>query len=240
MKISPSARSIPFLALACGLWLDCSAESPSSGSPIGQGGSGGAVGTGNDSGSSSGGSAPEAGPAGNGSSSGTGFVDASTGGGSGSSGGDDASGGNLGDAAGDGSGGTSGGGDAGAAGGGEAGAMPSGDGGSSNCGDPITGKPGVSAMDYCAQYDAVCKFMSDGGGTGHYADMNDCLITYVGMSKLHKVFVDYTRACVAYTICRIQAGCLKSTICALPDQYRCPTSSGTHRDETPPPGAMCK
>jgi hypothetical protein len=150
-------------------------------------------------------------------------------------------GGDLGGAGGESTGGTSGSDDASAGGGGDAGTNSPGDGGrSSNCGDPVAGKSGVSAMDYCTQYDAVCKFMSDGGGSGHYANMNDCLMTYVGKSTMHKAFGDGTRACVAYTICRIQAGCLKPALCALPDQYRCPTNSGTHRDEAAPAGSICK
>ena len=105
-------------------------------------------------------------------------------------------------------------------------------GGTMDCGDPIKGIAGVTAMDYCTAYARVCMF----GQAGHYANMNDCVMTYGGHSTMHKAFDDGTRACVAYTICAIENHLLKLTICSLPDQYRCPTAGGSHRDDSPPAG----
>lgn len=114
----------------------------------------------------------------------------------------------------------------------DGGGAPGDAGGTMDCGDPIKGKAGVSAMDYCTAYDRVCMF----GPAGHYANMNDCVMTYGGHSTMHKAFDDGTRACVAYTICAIENHLLKLTICSLPDQYRCPTAGGSHRDDSPPAG----
>jgi hypothetical protein len=107
-----------------------------------------------------------------------------------------------------------------------------GSGAAMDCGDPIKGKAGVTAMDYCTAYARVCMF----GQGGHYANMNDCVMTYGGHSTMHKAFGDGTRACVAYTICAIENHLLKPSICSLPDHYRCPTAGGSHRDDSPPAG----
>jgi hypothetical protein len=219
-SLARMALSVATLALACG----SSPTRSSSTSTGGAGGDGGDGGSGGDM-STTGGSG---------------------GGGKGGTGGSGTGGSGTGGSGGDGTGGA--GGDSGGSGGSDdasvedamtmgsddAGPTGSADGpsGPMNCGDPIKGTPGVTAMDYCTAYARVCVF----GQAGHYANMNDCVMTYDGHSTMHKAFGDGTRACVAYTICAIENHLLKPTICALPDHYRCPTGGGSHRDDSPPAG----
>jgi hypothetical protein len=95
-----------------------------------------------------------------------------------------------------------------------------------DCGAPgAESKPGVTSAEFCDEFMKVCGY---GAGTGYYADQKACLDAYEGRD-VHK-YTDTKRLCVAYTICAIANKKLKTSLCGVPEIYRC----GGHRDDSPP------
>jgi len=189
-----------------------------SSSTSGTGGSGGSTGG---SGGSTGGSGGSTG----GSGGSTGGSGGSTGGSGGATGGSGGATGGSGGATG-GSGGAAGGSDGGAGAGGAGG----GDGGTSavdwvNC--PASGAlPGVSAMDFCTQYEKACMYDMTGGTAmmERFKNMGDCMSGYTGAG-------DGKKACMAYHLCAASKPENKTMHCPHPPEAVLATPTGPCKDK---------
>ena len=211
--------------LAVGLGIGFSLQGCGSDDNKGTGGSGGAA-------AGAGGSTGGSGGSTGGSGGSTGGSGGSTGGSGGASGGSGGASGGSGGASG-GSGGASGG-SGGAAGGsgGAAGGSGGAAGGAGGAGGaaavdwtmcPASGSlDGVSAQDFCAQYDKACMFDTTGGAAmmERFKNTGDCTSGYMGASAAKK-------GCMAYHLCvASKGGDMKTTHCPHPPEAVLATPAG--------------